>query len=253
VNPNGLYAYVVNYNSGTITEYTITNGALAFLTTQSTGTNSYPASIALTSTGTYAYVAGGYFNTGPGTVYEYQVVNGALQPLTASPTIATGDEPNEIVVDPLNRFAWVVNYFDGTVSAYTIGTNGALQLTGTVSADANSNSRCGGNGCAASSITIDATGQNAYVTNRSAGTIWQYAINQTNGTLTKLNIVNVGTGTEPSWLAIDPSGQYAYVTERVAGGSTIAEYSITGGALTPLPQATVQSSGTEPVSIFTAR
>jgi DNA-binding beta-propeller fold protein YncE len=54
-------------------------------------------------------------------------------------------------------------------------------------------------------------------------------------------------------LAIDPSGQYAYVTERVAGGSTIAEYSITGGALTPLPQATVQSSGTEPVSIFTAR
>jgi 6-phosphogluconolactonase len=155
-------------------------------------------------------------------------------------TIACGNAPNEIVIDPFDRFAYVVNNTDGSVSEYAINpATGLLTLIGTVAADPSDE---------ALSITLDSQGQNAYVTNYRAGTVWQYSINQTTGALTFMT--STPAGSNPSWLAIDPSGQYAYVTDRTITGSTIEQFSITNGALVPIGP--VPSTGTQPVAIFTA-
>jgi len=235
INPAAAYAYVANEDGGVIDEYSIANGTLNLVTTVPLTS---PISVAVNRAGTFAYVAAG---TAAGTVSVYPIQNGALA-VTPTQTIACGNAPNEIVIDPFDRFAYVVNYTAGTVSQYSIdAANGTLTPigTGVVAADP---------AAATSSITLDALGQNAYVTNRNAGTVWQYSINQTTGALTFVSSVTAGTN--PSWLAIDASGHYAYVTDRVVGGSTIAEFSITDGTL--LPIGTAQSTGTDPVSIFTA-
>jgi len=256
INPTGAFAYVANEGSGTpdigfIDEYSIAGGVLNNAYTQlpvtslSTGASEAPISIALnpagtgtntTPAGSFAYVAAGL---GAGVVNVYQIQNGLL----VSPpiqTIACGNAPNEIVIDPFDRFAYVVNNTDGSVSEYSINpTTGTLTAIGTVAADPSDESL---------SITLDSQGQNAYVTNYRAGTVWQYSINQTTGALTF--VTSTPAGSSPSWLAIDPSGQFAYVTDRTTTGSTIEQFSITNGALVPIGP--VPSTGTQPVAIFTA-
>jgi 6-phosphogluconolactonase (cycloisomerase 2 family) len=236
IDPTAAFAYVANYNGPSLSEYSITGGALAALTGSPVTAASLPASIAINVAGTYAYVANG---TSPGNVYEYQIQpNGGLSPIG---NIAAGNQPNSIVTT--GQFVYVANLSDGTVSEYTIDpTNGSLTpiAGGPVTA-----------GAGASSITIDAKGQNAYVTNRGAGTVEQFSIGPT-GALVLQSSVSVGASNGPSSLAIDPSGQYAYVTERFATGNPIAEFSVSStGALTPLNPATVPSTGTQPVSIIT--
>jgi 6-phosphogluconolactonase (cycloisomerase 2 family) len=200
----------------------------------------HPASIAVTPNGSFAYVAD---FTAPGVIYEFAVQpNGALQQLN---TIATGGSPNDIVVDPTGRFVYTANFTDGTISEYSIGTNGTLTaLPGSpVTAAANT-----------ASIIVDKAGKNAYVTNRGANTVQQFSIDQTTGELTAEPAVPTSGGTGPNWLAIDPSGGFAYAVDRLTGYA-IAEFAVSpiNGSLTPLAPPSVQSSGTTPVSIITAR
>jgi DNA-binding beta-propeller fold protein YncE len=113
------------------------------------------------------------------------------------------------------------------------------------------------------SITLDATGRNAYVPNRNhgnVGTVTHYIIDATSGALSLAVAVPpatnpVTTGTGPSFVAIDPSGRFAYVTNRYPVDATphaISQYSIAAnGDLTPLtPPAT---AGAQPTGIITSR
>ena len=46
-------------------------------------------------------------------------------PIPGSP-FAAGTGPNDVAVDPTAKFAYVVNMGSNSVSAYSIGSNGAL-------------------------------------------------------------------------------------------------------------------------------
>jgi 6-phosphogluconolactonase (cycloisomerase 2 family) len=272
--PNGIVAnatapnvYVANYNSNDVSQYLIlAGGFLTPLGTPTMATGSNPASIALTPAGKYAYVANNNFGGAVGSVSQYSIdalgtpTAGSLRPLS-TPTVPAGAWPNDIVVDPSGRFVYVVNSNDNasgnSISQYTIQPDGSLMPMGTPTVTTLP-------GREPWSITLDATGRNAYVPNRNhgaAGTVTHYIVDATTGALTLAVAVApatnpVATGTGPSFVAIDPSGGFAYATNRYpvdATPHTISQYSIApNGDLAPLP-APPATAGAQPTGIITSR
>ena len=229
-----LYAYVANYSSNTVSQYTIgTGGALTAMSTATVTAGYGPFSVAVDPFSKYAYVA----NTGSNTVSQYTIgTGGALTAMTPA-TVTTGTGPHSVTLDPSGKYAYVANSGDNTVSQYTIGTGGALTAMSTPTVAA---------GSYPSYVTINASSKFAYVANLNDNTVSQYTIG-TGGALTAMTPATVTTGTGPHSVTVNPSGKYAYVPN--AGDSTVSQYTIgTGGALTAMSTATV-TAGTVPYSV----
>ena len=129
VNPAGTYAYVTNLFDQTITRFSIGGtGALTPVveTAQTTGVTPYPLSIS--PDGQYAFWSNkADDNFTPCTF----AVSGQL---SCTPGLTTGTidtRPQYAVVDPFNRYVYVVNFNNGTggsVAQYSIGAGAALSL-----------------------------------------------------------------------------------------------------------------------------
>jgi len=99
------------------------------------------------------------------------------------------------------------------------------------------------------SVTVDPTGQYAYVANYNSANVSQYTIGST-GALTAMSTATVATGNSPRTMTVDPTGQYAYVA--YLGSNTVSQYTIGAtGALTAMSTATV-TTGSAPQGIVTA-
>ena len=212
VDSTGQYAYVVNAGNGsipgTISQYTIGNdGTLAAMAPATVTAGLSPYSIAVDPSGTYAYVA----NYGSNNVSQYTIgtpsssTPGALAPMSP-PTVLAGSNPYSVTVDPLGRYAYVANYGSNNVSQYTIGTPssstpGALAPMSPPTVLAGSNPI---------SVTVDPSGQFAYVANYGSNNVSQYTISS--GVLTSNTAAaTVTAGPNPESVTVDPSGQFAYV------------------------------------------
>jgi DNA-binding beta-propeller fold protein YncE len=64
------------------------------------------------------------------TVSEYAIGTGGV--LSVIGTVATGNNPWFISIDPTGSDVYVVNFSDSTVSEFNIGAGGALGAIGTV-------------------------------------------------------------------------------------------------------------------------
>ena len=80
--------------------------------------------MAVDSSGNAAYVV----NRADSTVWEYGI--DSSENLTLKDTIATGQEPFRLTVDPSGNFAYVANE-SGSVSIYALSSNGTLTSAGT--------------------------------------------------------------------------------------------------------------------------
>jgi 6-phosphogluconolactonase (cycloisomerase 2 family) len=191
VDPSGNYAYVANYGDGTISEYKINAGALTLTATLPVPVsgNNNPASITVDPTGKYAYVA----NYGDGTVSEYNIssADGTLTAMTPG-TVMAGTNPISVTVSGSHVYVANHNYntsnIVGSVSEYSIGASGVLGVLtgiGTV-----------GTGVEPSSVTVDPSGQYAYVANLGDGTVSQYSINS-DGTLAAMTPATVTVVGQP--------------------------------------------------------
>jgi 6-phosphogluconolactonase (cycloisomerase 2 family) len=117
VDLTGRYAYVANFTSANITQFTIAAGALTNPTPVSTDT--HPTSIVVDKNGTYAYVAS---DNG---VTQYTITSGALStPITTS----TGAEqpPHSVTIDASGTHLYVTNMNSDSILQFTIGPGGAL-------------------------------------------------------------------------------------------------------------------------------
>jgi 6-phosphogluconolactonase len=122
------------------------------------------------------------------------------------------------------QFAYVANLGGGTVSAYSIGANGALiPVPGSPFAA----------GSEPDSVAVDPTGKFAYVANGADNTVSAYSIGA-NGVLTPVPGSPFAAGAGPFSVAVDPTSKFAYVANQSDG--TVSAYSIgANGALTPVP------------------
>jgi 6-phosphogluconolactonase (cycloisomerase 2 family) len=139
--------------------------------------------------------------------------NGSATP-TATATAGTG------------ALAFVTNFNDGMVSSFTRKTtSGVLKRTGQVTAGA----KKGPKGLVAS----PSNGSFLYVANNADDNIYEFSVNQTNGTLTPLGTPSIsnGSGSGPDEIAVNPAGTFLFVTgfNNGAGTGTVTTYAINSG------------------------
>jgi len=224
-------AYVANYGSNNISQYTIdaTTGALTSKAVPTVTSGAGPTSVTVDPTGKYAYVAN---SSGVG-ISQYTIgAGGGLVPLTP-PTAPAGSAPISIAIDPTGKYAYAANSQSSDVSQFTIGAGGLLipMPTPTVTPCSPLITSCA-QGQWPISVTVDAKSQYVYVANLTSNSISQYNIG-TSGALTPMNPATVATGASPVSIAVagDSTGsKYVYVANN--GSATVSEFSIgTGGAL----------------------
>jgi len=126
------------------------------------------------------------------------------------------------------QFAYVANDSGNSVSAFSIGANGALTpVPGSPFAA----------GIGPLSVAVDPTGKFAYVLNVETppdfinGTVLAYSIGA-NGALTPVSGSPFAAGSLPQSVAVDPTGKFAYVANGLS--NNVSAFSIgANGALTP--------------------
>jgi 6-phosphogluconolactonase len=173
---------------------------------------------------------------------------------TTPASVSTGyeypqnDDSEQMVADPLGRYAYVANLVSNvagpsTISMYTINSiTGVLTPTtpATVSA-----------GWFPQGIAIDPQGRFVYTANSDDGTVSMFTINQTTGVLTPTTPASVPITipnsliSSPGFLTIDPTGKFLYTATYLSEGAAVFMYTInqTTGVLSPTTPATVYTGG----------
>lgn len=205
----------------------------------------------------FSYVLTGYAVS----MFTVDSCTGQFTP--ASPgSISTGysyprnDDAEQMVADPLGRFAYVANLVSNasdqaTISMYTINPATGV-LTPTTPATVHT-------GYLPQGIAIDPLGRFVYTANSDDATVSMFTINQTTGVLTPATPATVSTSIPgqllsiPNFLTVDPTGKFLYVTVSLSDGNAVFMYAIdqTTGALTATSPATVFTGG-DPFQVLVA-
>jgi 6-phosphogluconolactonase (cycloisomerase 2 family) len=217
--------------------------------TASTPTKSVTPACVPSSTPEFAYALTGYSVS----MYTVNSCTGAFTPTTPA-TIGTGysypqnDNSEQMVVDPLGRFAYVANLVSNvsgpsSISMYTINSTTGV-LTPTTPATVPT-------GWLPQGIAIDPLGRFVYTANTDDSTVSMFTINQTTGVLTPTTPASVSTKipgemlSQPGFLTVDPTGNFLYVSASDSVNASVSMYAInqTTGVLTPTSPATVLTGG----------
>jgi 6-phosphogluconolactonase len=237
VDPSGNFAYVANIGDGTISAYTIDNtssstpGALIPVTGSPFTAGTGPASVTIypytsgsfAPSGEFVYVA----NIGGGTISAYTIDNtssstpGALIPVTGSPFTA-GTSPVSVTTytNSSGAYAYVPNMSDGTISAYTINTDGSLTPS------INTPTIAAGTYPVSFTTYTGTSGAYAYVANMGGGNISLYTINSDGSLSTNGNAVTADIYPASVTIYPNPSGTYAYAYVSNMGSSDITAFEI---------------------------
>jgi 6-phosphogluconolactonase (cycloisomerase 2 family) len=205
VDPSGRFVYVVNGSGvaggNSVSAYRIDagDGTLAPIDAgptpdiQNFPAGTAPSSVSVDPSGRFAYVA----NSGSSNVSAYRInaTTGALEAVTNSP-FAAGLGPSSVAVHPSGEFVYVANGSSASISAYRIdASNGALipidadgAVVGIQHFPAGTNPR---------SISVDPSGQYAYVANFGDDNVSVQRIDTSSGALTFIGSV---TGLDPNFV-----------------------------------------------------
>jgi 6-phosphogluconolactonase (cycloisomerase 2 family) len=206
---NATYAYSINSN-----DHTISVSKISTATGQVTGVSylPYPGSEAIplalvleaTPTRNFVYISDSINN-----ISEFQAdrVTGAL---TLIGSVAAGSFPSGLFVDANNQTLYVLNNGDNSVSAFTIGTFGALTPTGTTPT---------GSGPVSMTMVQGSTQTYAYVVNQNDNSISQYTLCAPPLACSPLGSLVPGQtfatpGVTLQAIAATPAGQTLYVSDQ---------------------------------------
>jgi 6-phosphogluconolactonase len=204
----------------------------------------------------FSYVLTGYAVS----IFTVDSCTGQFTPTTPA-SVSTGyalpqDDSEQMVIDPLGRFAYVANLVSNassvsTISMYTINpTTGVLTPTTPATVPT---------GWLPQEIAIDPLGRFVYTANTNDSTVSMFTINQSTGVLTPTTPATVSTMlpgevlSDPGFLTVDPAGKFLYVSALDSDGATVSMFTInqTTGLLTPTSPATVLTDG-DPFQVVVA-
>jgi 6-phosphogluconolactonase len=187
----------------------------------------FPIQLAINKAGTYLYVVETYqpgFNAakpGPGAVVVFPVndtgqlgATGSLcQPVAngANAFFPVGNNPVAVNVLVSSNYVYAVNENDATISAFQVGSSGALTLVATYPV-----------GVSPNAISSDPTSKFLYVTDGAANQMIGFLIQQ-NGTLINMQ-TPFKTDNLPDSVEVDPRGIYVYVANYNA--NDVSAYTI---------------------------
>lgn len=248
VDPTGTYLLVTDSESGGAGQLEVYQFTPPGTVTMANGSpfamdsnlDTVPSAIAVDSQDKYVFgtnqfkpadglTAFGINNTGP----NY------LTPLTPA-QIATGNNPIWVSIDPLDRFVYVSNSTDGSVSGYSISPSGSLSALNGGTAFTTGFST----GAQLGNLTIDPSGQLFYATDSANAQVDGFTIGAS-GALTPFTVgspVQLATGAFPVPIILDPSGHFLYVGNTF--NDTISMFSVnSAGQLTPIPGSPLTFTG----------
>jgi len=229
----GAYLYVANSGSFDISVFSITasTGVLSAVA-QTGGTTAgiglSALNMKLSPSGTTLFVTGQGIQ---GYVEVFPVNNGVLGAPVAGSPFPTGNDPYGLAVDSTGSHLYTANTRDGSISAFSIASSGALTLISTT----------GETFAGPVSLFIDPSGKYLFVANnQTSGNLAAYSIG-TDGGLTLLTNSPFATASQPTFVTGDSSGKFVFVGNQStpmiqsfsldAGSGTltsIASYSVPG-------------------------
>lgn len=246
-NQGSIYTFSIGSNA-TLTEV----GKPTLLPAQPSGETPSASAIAVTPTRYPSQFAACSKFTAPTTenLYVTDAVNylllnysvassGALTlvPYNGSATgIPTGTTPAGVAIDPCNRYAYVSNSKDDTVSAYTICSAVSLQ-NGCPSANYSLQpvvaTTPNGTGESPGPLLVDPYGKFLYVLDTGSNQISGYQISSATGALTQFTGTPTVTNLEPTAIAIRSDDSWLFVSNL--NSANVSEYAISPatGALAP--------------------
>lgn len=198
----------------------------------------------------FAYILTGYAVS----MYTIDSCTGQFIPTTPA-SVLTGyfypqnPSSEEMVADPLGRFAYVANPVSNATSLSTVSMFAINSTTGVLTPTSPATVPTG---FYPQEIAIDPLGRFVYTANSDDATVSMFTINQTTGVLTPTSPASVSTMVPgnilsiPSFLTIDPAGKFLYLTASLTNNAAVLMFSInqTTGLLTPTSPASVLNFGT---------
>ena len=228
--PNGKNLYVVNHDDNTVVEFAIGTDGKLYPQQTCNMPGSYPTQMAVNKAGTYLYIVETYqpnYSTsipGPGALVVFPInangqlgATGSLCTPVANGTSAffpLGNNPTGVNVLASGGYVYAVNQSDATLSAFQVGSSGALTLIGTYPV-----------GVAPNALASDPTNKFLYVTDGAANQMIGFLI-QINGTLVNMQ-TPFKTDNLPNSVQVDPRGIYVYVANYNA--NDVSAYTIDRG------------------------
>lgn len=199
------FAYLSHAEASAISSYKIDAGAGVLEPEGIVASNTIPHALAPSPDGRFLYVTEATNRiTGSGSLSTYSIdsATGALAAGGAG-TVPTAAGALDVAVDPSNRFVYVANNVDGTVTPYErdVDTGGLAPNGGAVRTIAGP-----------FRLAIDPTGRNLYVMN--TGQLQTFSIDPRTGRLRAGAIAGIGrpdSAVLATNLAVDPGGRFLYV------------------------------------------
>lgn len=252
----GKFLFVANGTDGTVTTFSIGSGGnitavgTTTLPSQPGGQPPNAAALAVTPTvypSQFAYCAG---VTPPTTenlyvadstnyvLLNYSVSSsGALTLVSYTSTftgIPTGTNPNGVAVDPCNRFAYVSNAKDNTVSAYKICF--AVSVATCQNANFSLQAVAGSpypTGDVPGPLVVDPYGKFLYVLDTGSNQISGFEVSPATGSLSAFTGAPIVTNSGPTSIAIRSDDTWLFVSNLNA--QNVSQYAVTPatGVLTP--------------------
>jgi 6-phosphogluconolactonase len=256
LHPSKNFLYVPNLTSNTVSGFTIdhTAGVLTPIGTAlsptpvcNPGVCSNPIGVAVNSGGQFLFV----LNQGSASpavsasisVFNIDQARGLLSP--ASFTTLAAASPQFLAISPTQGFLYVSNGAAGNISAFAIGTSGALtELSGSpFPLDVGAT-----NAAVAAGLAIDPKGQFLYAADSANNAIASF--NVAGGPLAFVG--SFSAGTKPVGVAVNNTSTFVYSANQ--GSNDVSAFKATSGALTqvagsPFPVQPSGSTGT-PQPIF---
>ncbi|MCU1254331.1 MAG: hypothetical protein JWM83_630 [Candidatus Angelobacter sp.] len=236
LHPSRNFLYVPNLTSNTVSGFNIDH-ATGVLTPIGTALPPTPACVspAVCSNPIAAGInSGGQFlfllNQGstspavPASISAFSVdpARGLLTPVSGSPfafASLVAPNPQFLAVSPTAGFLYVSNGASGSISAFSIGTNGVLTELGGSPFSL-------GAGATAAGLAIDAKGQFLYAADSANNKVVSFSI--AGGALGGGS--SFSTGTKPVAVAVDSTSSFLYSANQ--GSNDVSAFKITSGALT---------------------
>ncbi len=252
---SGKNLYVVNHDDNTMVEFAIGTDGKLYPQQTCNMPGTYPVQLAINPAGTYLYVVETYqpnYSTnipGPGALVVFPLNSVGQVPVSggACETVANGtngffplgNNPAAVNVLANGNFIYAVNEGDSTISAFQLGSGGALNSVGlyTVATSA-----------APNAIASDPSGKFVYVTGANSNQLYAFQVQSSGSLLLMPNPAR--TDGLPDAVAVDPRGIYVYVANYNA--NSINGYTInqSTGVPTPIAGSSTYAVGTGPICLL---
>lgn len=234
LHPSRNFLYVPNQTSNTVSGFTVdhTAGVLTPIGTAlsptpvcNPGVCSNPIGVAVNSGGQFLFVLnqGSASPAVPASISVFNIdqTRGLLSPVSGSPfAFASLSAPNPqfLAISPTQGFLYVSNGTAGNISAFAVGTSGALtELGSPVSLGA---------GAVAAGLAIDPKGQFLYAADSANNKIASF--NVAGGPLAAVG--SFSAGTKPVAVTVDNTSSFVYAANQ--GSNDVSAFTTASGALT---------------------